>query len=111
MIITTINTDNEGGETTDNNIFPDVSNDNIKDALIALYEEKAKKAATIANMKAPYENKLKMDDFDGKPLEDYEVVNWISYVKNEKSLNQGRPGNIIYIFEKAITHIVKFWIG
>lgn len=77
----------------------------VKESLISLYEKKAIKASTIASKKAVYENKLKMNDFDGKPIHQDEISNWIKYIKAEKLANEGRPGNIIYIFEKAITHI------
>ena len=85
----------------------DIDELEVKESLISLYEKKAIKASTIASTKAVYENKLKMNDFDGKPIHQDEISNWIKYIKAEKLANEGRPGNIIYIFEKAITHIVR----
>jgi len=61
-----------------------------------------------------FENKLKMDDFDGKPIEQEEIHSWLKYIKTEKIANEGRPGNIIYVFEKAITHIChnkEIWLA
>lgn len=100
---------NDGSELAKAQVDSEIKNEeNIRESIIKLYEERAMTAVNIANMKSLFENKLKMNDFDGKVIEDFEISNWLKYIKNEKNLNEGRTGNIIYVFEKAITHIVSF---
>lgn len=79
--------------------------DILKSTLIAFFDKVSEGTGLHAKNRATFEEKLKQNLYEGKPIEQNEKNIWINYINYEKSVETETHSNVLFVLEKAITYL------
>lgn len=77
----------------------------MKSTLIAYFEKVAEGTELHSKNRITFEEKLKQNLYEGKPVEKNEKNIWINYINYEKSVETETYSNVLFVLEKAITYL------
>jgi len=77
----------------------------LKNTLTAYFYTVSETTEGISKSKASFEERLKQNLYEGKPVEQSETDLWLAYINYEKSLESPPYSNVMFVIEKSITYL------
>jgi len=77
----------------------------LKNTLTAYFDTVSETTESHAKSRASFEERLKQNLYEGKPVEQNETNLWLAYINYEKTLETSTHSNVMFIIEKSITYL------